>query len=135
MKVIDIQENLNAIISMVDHAEKFVVIVSPFSDLTGWEKLKTAINNAAERGVEVRYYVRKGEGYNGIEGLKVILNEVPGLHAKMFYSEKEALISSGNLDSRPDINWVCRLDKHEEIEELLKFFKNHIEPAAQRYGA
>jgi phosphatidylserine/phosphatidylglycerophosphate/cardiolipin synthase-like enzyme len=133
MKVTDIKENLNAIISMVEQAEKFVVIVSPFSNLSGWEELKTAINDATEREVDVRYYVRKGEGYNGIEELKVRLYEVPGLHAKMFYSEKEALISSGNLDSRPDINWVCRLDRDEEAEELSMFFRNYIEPAAELY--
>ena len=134
MELVDIKDNLNAILSMVEQADKFMVIVSPFSDLSGWDQLRSAINRATERGVEVKYYVRKGEGYTGIEGLKVNLFEVPGLHAKMFYSEKEALVSSGNLSSRPDINWVCRLDKEYEKEELLMFFRRYIEPLAIKFN-
>jgi hypothetical protein len=83
--------------------------------------------------VEVRYYVREGEGYTGIEGLKVNLFEVPKLHAKMFYSEKEALVSSGNLSSRPDINWVCRLDTQKEVEELMVFFEQNIKSVARMF--
>ncbi len=133
MKIVEIEENLNTITSLIEHAEKFIVIVSAFNDLSGWDKLIHVINEATERGVEVRYYVREGEGYTGIEGLKVNLFEVPKLHAKMFYSEKEALVSSGNLSSRPDINWVCRLDTQKEVEELMVFFEQNIKSVARMF--
>ncbi len=133
MKFIEIEENLNSIVALVENAEKFLVLVSPFNDLSGWDKLRSAIDKATERGVRVNYYVREGEGYTGIEGLKVNLFEVPKLHAKMFYSEKEALISSGNLSSRPDINWVCRLDTQEEVEELLEFYEEKIKSEARMF--
>ena len=135
MKYVDMEENLNTIISLVEKADDYIVLVSPFNDLSGsWDKLKNAINEAAKRGVKVDYYVREGEGYTGIEGINVNLYEVPKLHAKMFYSEKDALISSGNLTSRPDINWVCMLETKEEFNELHSFFENYIKPNAISYN-
>jgi sugar-specific transcriptional regulator TrmB len=133
MKIVTIEENMNSIISLIENAEKFLVIVSPFNDFAGWDNLRKAIDSASERGVPVNYYVREGEGFNGIEGLNVKLFEVSLLHAKMFFSEKEALISSGNLTSRPDINWVCKLDKQEEYNDLIKFFEQYIKQSAQPF--
>ncbi len=134
MKFIEIEENLNTIISLIENAEKSIVIVSPFNDFSGWDNLRSAIDKATERGIIVNYYVREGEGFNGIEGLKVNLFEVPKLHAKMFYSEKEALISSGNLTSGSDINWVCRLDTQEEVEELYEFYEEKIKSVARLFN-
>ncbi len=134
MKFIDIKENYNSIISLVESAEKFLVLVSPFNDFEGWDRLKNSINNATERGVDVQYYVREGEGYNGMEGLKVNLFEVPGLHAKMYRSEKETYISSGNLTKDTNINWYIKLDSEEEVKEIVEqFYKKLILPAAVPY--
>ena len=131
MKFIEIEENLNSIISLVENAGKFLIIISPFNEYKGWGKLLNAINDATKRGIEVKYYVREGEGYNGMEGLNVNLFEVPGLHAKMYQSEKDTFISSGNLTSRPDINWYIKLDTEEEIKELVEqFYEKLILPVA-----
>ncbi len=131
MKFIEIEENLNSIISLVENAEKFLILISPFNEYKGWEKLLNAINDAAKRGVEVKYYVREGEGYNGMEGLKVNLFEVPGLHAKMYQSEKETYISSGNLTNDTNINWYIKLDEQEEINEIVEqFYEKLILPVA-----
>ncbi len=129
MKFIEINKNNSTLVSLIDNAEKFVVIVSPYNDFSKLNELKNAINSATDRGVEVNYYVREGEGFNGMEGLKVNLFEVAKLHAKIFFSENEAYISSGNLISRPDINWLCRLNTQEELDELITFFENTIKPS------
>jgi hypothetical protein len=128
MKILNPAENIASIISMIENAKKFVVIVSPFNDLTGWDKLKKAINKASENNIDVSYYVRAGEGSKGMEGLNVKIFEVPTLHAKMFFNESEALISSGNLTNRPDINWVYSLNSLNEYEELISFFEVYIKP-------
>ena len=44
------------------HAKEFVVLVTPHTNQEGWDKLKTAINDAAKRGVDVYYYATNGEG-------------------------------------------------------------------------
>jgi len=136
MKFIDIKENLNAIISLVENADEYLILISPFNDFEGWDKLKNAINDATKRGVDVKYYVREGEGYNGMKGLKVNLFEVPGLHAKLYQSEKETFISSGNLTNDININWYIKLDTEEEIKEIVEeFYEKLILPVAVPFKA
>ena len=66
-----------------------------------------------------------------MKGLNVKLYEVPGLHAKMYQSEKETYISSGYLTNDTNINWHIKLDKPEEIQELTnKFYEEQIVPIA-----
>ncbi len=136
MKFINIEDNFKVMVSLIEEADVFIVLVSPFNDLNGWDILKDAINNAVERGVDVKYYVREGEGFNGIEGLKVKLYEVPGLHAKLYQSEKETFISSGNLTNDTNINWYIKLDKQHEIDEISsEFYEKQIIPVAIEYKA
>jgi hypothetical protein len=126
MKILKPSNNILSVISLIENAKKFVVLVSPYTNLEGWDKLKNAINNATKRGVEISYYVREGEGLKGTEGLNVTTYEVPMLHAKMFFSENNAIISSFHLKNNQDINWAYILDYPEEYNQLVTFFKNHI---------
>ncbi len=130
MRILNPSYNISSIVSLVENAKKFVVIVSPYSYLEGWDKLKSVINNASEKGVEVSYYVRKKEGLKGLEGLNVKAYEVPTLHAKMFFSEIEAIISSFHLMNNQDINWACVLDFPEEYNDMVNFFELYIKSAA-----
>lgn len=130
MKILKPEENISSVISLINKAKEFVVIVSPFNSLAGWDELINAINEAGNR-IRVSYYVRKDEGKNGIEEINVDVYEVPLLHAKMFFSESEALISSGNLTNRPDINWFCKLNEV-EYDEITVFFDRHIKPSASQ---
>ena len=126
MKVLNPKDNINCIISMIENAKKFVVIVSPYSYLEGWDKLKNAINQASLNGIEISYYVREEEGLKGLEGLNVNVYQVPMLHAKMFFSEKEAIITSFHLMHNQDINWACLLDFPDEYNDLVNFFESNI---------
>ena len=130
MRILNPSENIVSITSMIERANKFVVIVSPYSNLKGWDKLKNAINEASDKGVEVSYYVRQGEGLKGLEGLNVTIHEVPMLHAKMFFSEREAIISSFHLMNNQDINWAFVLNFPDEYNELVKFFELNVKAAA-----
>jgi hypothetical protein len=133
MPILNPLENISSIISLVENAKKFVVIVSPYSNLTGWDKLKNAINNASQKNIEVSYYVREGEGSKGIEELNVKVYEVPMLHSKMFFNESEAIITSFHLMNNPDINWAFLLNNPEEYKELINFFEQYIKPLAKSY--
>jgi phosphatidylserine/phosphatidylglycerophosphate/cardiolipin synthase-like enzyme len=130
MKILNPSENINSIVRLIDNAEKFVVMVSPFTNLKGWDNLRNALLKAPSRGVPVSYYVRGGEGRKGLEGLDLTLFEVPMLHAKMFFSEKEAIISSFHLLYNEDINWAWTMDYPVEYNELVKFFEAVIKPHA-----
>jgi phosphatidylserine/phosphatidylglycerophosphate/cardiolipin synthase-like enzyme len=130
MKLVNPIESIDTIISVIENAKEFVVLVSPYTDLNGWENLKNAINNASAKGVKIHYYVRKEEGVPGTEELNVTLFEVPDLHSKMFYSEDSAVIGSAHLKYNEDINWTYILDKPTEYDEMKDFFEKNIKPVA-----
>ena len=129
MKLVEPTESINTIISVIEEAKEFVILVSPYTDLVGWENLKDAINSADKRGVEVLYYVREEEGVPGTEDLNISLFEVPNLHSKMFFSESEAVIGSAHLKYNEDINWTYILDQN-EYNEMKSFFEKNIKPLA-----
>lgn len=134
MTILNPSENITSIISLIENAKKFVVIVSPFNDLAGWDKLINAINTASKNNIDVTYFVREGEGSTGIKELNVKIYEVPLLHAKMFFTESEAIISSGNLTNHPDINWAYVLNNPQEYKDLINFFELYIIPLAKPFG-
>lgn len=130
MKILEPAENINRLVALIHDAEDFVVLVSPYTDMKGWEPLSDAINNAVMRGLEVSYYVRKEVGVPGTEGLKADIYEVPGLHAKMFFNEKEAMIASFHLRNNDDINWAYILTGPDEYDQMTGFFEKNIKPVA-----
>lgn len=130
MKVLEPEESIPAITLLVQNAAKFVRIVSPYSYLEGWEQLVHAINEAFRNGIDVSYFVREEVGLDGLEKIEAAVYEVPDLHAKMFFSEKEAIISSFHLMNNSDINWACRLEYPGEYNDLAGFFEKYIKPVA-----
>jgi len=133
MKILDPSENISRITFLIEEAKEYVVLVSPYTDLCGWDNLIDAINNAFKRGVEVSYYVREEVGIEGTEVLNASIFEVPNLHAKMFFSEKEAMIGSFHLRNNDDINWAYVLDYPKEYDDLKNFFEENIKPISISY--
>ena len=133
MKIVNPSESIDTIVSVIDSAKEFVILVSPYTNLEGWGNLKDAINNASKRGIKVSYYVREEEGVPGTEELDVTIYEVPNLHSKMFYSESKAVIGSAHLKYNEDINWTYVLDLPKEYAEMKNFFETNIKPSAVAY--
>ncbi len=133
MKILDPLENFSKITELIKNAEEFVVLVSPYTALEGFDSLIEAINNTNERNVKTSYYVREDVGIEGTDVLNVDIYEVPGLHAKMFFSEKEAIIGSYHLKNTDEINWGYVLDYPEEYNEMKDFFEKQIKKLAVPY--
>jgi len=133
MKILDPSENFSKITELIKNAEEFVVLVSPYTALEGFDSLIEAINNTNERNVKTSYYVREDVGIEGTDVLNVDIYEVPGLHAKMFFSEKEAIIGSYHLKNTDEINWGYVLDYPEEYNEMKDFFEKQIKKLAVPY--
>ncbi len=133
MKILDPSENFSKITELIKNAEEFVVLVSPYTALEGFDSLIEAINNTTERNVKTSYYVREDVGIEGTDVLNVDIYEVPGLHAKMFFSEKEAIIGSYHLKNTDEINWGYVLDYPEEYNEMKDFFEKQIKKLAVPY--
>ena len=86
-----------------------------------------------KKNIEVAYYVREGEGTKGLEDLNIKIYEVPMLHAKMFFNESTAIISSFHLLNNQDINWAFVLNEPEEYMGLVNFFETYIKPLAKPF--
>lgn len=94
----------NHALRLINDAEKVVVLITPY--FTPWEHLRFAIENARVRGVEVILVLRGGDkakenaataAYYVQRGVKVLYLE--RLHAKLYISEKTAMLTSMNLVS------------------------------------
>lgn len=130
MNILDPKDNIVRIISLVESAKEFIVFVSPYNFLEGWDELKEAINDALAKGIKISWYVRGGEGSSGLEEINVNVYEVPLLHVKMFFSESEAIFSSFHLMNNPDINWAWVLDYPGEYDDAVGFFETFIQASS-----
>lgn len=90
-------------------AQKHLVLVSPYVQLDGYRTLLRDLKNALKRNVQVRLVVRSKDfstkqqdvaasaDINELRSMGLKLFEVKDLHAKVYLSEKAALVTSLNL--------------------------------------
>ncbi len=119
------------IIQLVHDAQERLYLVSPYHDWGDWGHLTGALDTAIRRRVDVTLVYRKGnEGKNKaaldwFRDRKAATVAVDSLHAKIYISEKVALLTSMNLYlySQNNSREVCvRFDQSErEHIELLNY--------------
>lgn len=120
-----------AIEQMVDRAEAIVVLITPY--FKPWEGLVKALARARLRGVQVRLLIREDDDDSAIRAgplgkAGVIVQKLERLHAKIYITEKQAMVTSANLYAPMEReSWDVALcfDKnldpinYEEIEKLV----------------
>jgi hypothetical protein len=120
MKLIKPAEIAAKIMTIIDEAEKELIIISPYNNLSGWTKLINKIKKAQSRGVDIKWYSRKNNvDLNNAEEVRKNLGIVPilidDLHAKM---------SKISDDKSLDLGFIT--ETKEEYEEIRSFYKKHI---------
>lgn len=139
MKLIKPAEISAKIMTLIDEAEKELVIVSPYNNLTGWNKLINRIKKAQSKGVDISWYTRKNnvEKNNSDEvrsiGIEPVL--VDDLHAKIYMNEDYAIVTSMNMskisdEKSIDIGYIT--ESKAEYDELNKTFLKHIKSASSK---
>ncbi len=119
MEVISGTEISGQVVKLIESAREHLVLVSPYFD--PWERLDTAIRGAySHHGVKVRLLVRGGKDRDAQESksrsLRTFGVEVAfltKLHAKIYVSESQAIVTSLNLLESSALNsWeiAMRLD-------------------------
>lgn len=91
------------VIALIEGARKYVVLVTPYFD--PWPRLTTAIKAArAQHGVRVRLLLRGGEDKAKqdekaaeLRAFGVEVSFLERLHAKIYLSESQAIVTSMNL--------------------------------------
>jgi len=84
--------------------EKFFAI-TPYIDLSSWSKILINLENAIRRGIQIKFFFReiKDKDYYVLSNLGIELNQIEGLHTKLYLNEEEIIVSSMNLYEYSDL--------------------------------
>src|SRR5690606_7364671 len=118
-------------LTLIDEADKNVIIVSPYCRFQKWYKLKEKLNSLQSRGIDIEFYIREGESdtFNEVYFLGIFTMEVKGHHCKIYMNEKYAIVSYMNLVRSSEINSIeiaYKTESHKEYLELLQFVNQSI---------
>ena len=96
MKIIPPYQITSEILNTINQAEKYIVLVSPYVNFTNWDRIKQDLINAMKRGVKVEFFTRfdsnNSQSWEQIELLGIQPKLIKNLHAKLYYSEKSAIV-------------------------------------------
>jgi len=143
VKIVHGTEIAAAMVGMVEEAEQVLVLISPYFD--PWEHLSAAIKNAAVgRRVSTTLVVRGGDDRDKqakhaepFREYSVTVAYLSRLHAKIYFNEKRAFITSLNLLKSSALgSWEVgvMLDREADrlgYEEVLLSAKNIFDLTAQ----
>jgi hypothetical protein len=131
MQIIKPLEIAGKIMSLISESKKYVVIVSPYYKMNYWVKLNRVIEEAKARKVAFFFFVRKGEWSSIAEVERIGYDpiEIENLHAKIYFNEKEAILTSMNLNvssdnNSIDIGMITQTEK--EFADVFAFYEDNI---------
>lgn len=134
MRTIKPAEISGKIISLIDEADKELVVISPCNDFGHWEKLSARLKKAVDRGIKISFFVRKdSENRKALSELNIPVYYVERLHAKIFLNEKQAILTSMNLAETSDkfsIDFGIETENFEEFEEVKQTYLPFIQKNA-----
>lgn len=132
MEVINPNEIGSKISTLISEAREKFVAISPYIDIKTWKKIITNIERAVKRGVKVEVYYRDindRRDYDMLLKLGVYLYQINGLHTKMYFNEKQMIVTSMNFYEYSDLNTKeigILYDDQSSYGKLLIYFQQHI---------
>ncbi len=131
MELIQPAEISGKIMTIIDQAKEYIIIVSPYNKISNWDKLLKRLDQAKQNGIKIEWFIRKGvEGNdNEIRRLGIIPIEVENLHSKIYLNERNAIVTSMNLHFYSDNNSIdigYEIKEKDKHFEILEFIDNYI---------
>ncbi len=129
------QDVSGQLIAIIDQAQKYVVMVTPYLKFDGWENLTRAIERAAARRVDVTFVVRSDEKQvesSAVDWLisnKVKVRCLSRLHAKVYLNESVVMVSSMNTHSSSALNNLeiaMMVRDPAEAQEVRSYVSEHL---------
>jgi hypothetical protein len=130
MELIQPAEISGKIMTLIDQAKEEIIIVSPYNKFKYWKKLTQRIDKAKQRGVKIKWYIRKNVE-NNVEQIRQIgiePIEIENLHCKLYLNEQHAVVTSMNLHeysdtSSIDIGYlITEEDKYKELTDFIDVY-------------
>jgi len=135
MKIIPPYQISSEILNLINQAEKYIVLVSPYVDFKNWGGIKQEIEKAKQRGIKIefitRHDVNNSKSWEQIEALGIKPKLVRNLHAKLYYNEKNGIVTSMNLLTSSKLSAIefgSIYDTEDEIQQLKYFVKQFLVP-------
>lgn len=133
MKIVPPHKVTAQLLDIIHEAEQQLILVSPYVDFTSWQKPVTAIKSAMARGVKVTFYIRSNQdsqtSRDHVQRLGLTPVLVENLHAKMYLSEKDGILTSMNLLRYSDSNSIeigTQVEQPAELQELHRIVDRFI---------
>ncbi|MBU8896957.1 hypothetical protein KRR26_15160 [Corallococcus sp. M34] len=144
-RLINTEDTISRLLSLIRDARDRVVLVSPYTTLAAEDRVGRALSEALARKVKVMLFVREDDQTqprkDWLEALQPLLKAglklygVPGLHAKLYLSESTALVTSLNLLASSFLNTIevglCS-DEKEAVKQAEAFIQREILPHARQ---
>lgn len=127
MQLIKLSEISSKIMSLIDEAEQRFVAVSPYVKISKWDKMKKKLSSLAHRRIACYVYVRDGEplALDELKAIGIVPYTVRNLHCKLYFNEKEAIVTSMNLLYSSEVNSIeiaYATTTKDEYDEIIHFF-------------
>jgi len=135
MKIIPPYQITSEILNLINDANEYLILVSPYVNFNNWDRIKVDISNAIKRGVKIQFYARLDnenfKTWEQIEELGIKPKLIRNLHAKVYFNEKSGIVTSMNLLTSSNLNAIefgSIYHTEDELSELQSFVKKHLEP-------
>lgn len=131
MKFIPPLEISAKIMTLIEEAEKEIILVSPYVSISGWTKMKKCLERAVKRDVKITFFARENatQDLSFIKQIGIELILVRDLHAKLYLNENYGIITSQNISQYSDTNSIdvgYVTEKTSERKELVDFVNKYI---------
>jgi hypothetical protein len=131
MKIIKPKLISGEIMDLIEQANEKMVIVSPYYHINKWEKLLHSLDKMKRRKVAAEFYAREDaiECIKEVEAIGFQPYLIKRLHAKVYFNEKQAIVSSMNLDFRSDnqsLDIAMITENEGEYNDVIQYFDQFI---------
>jgi hypothetical protein len=127
------------IMTLMDEATRRMIIVSPYFNISQWQKLLHRLEAMQRRNIEVMCYVREHavESIEEVQHAGLAPMVIEGLHTKLYMNDHCAIVSSMNLSEisdRHSLDIALKTENEQEYAQLLRYYSVYIAPAARSAG-
>lgn len=131
MKFIPPLEISSKIMTLIEESNKELILVSPYVEISKWDKMKKCLERAVNRKVKITFIARKNakQDLSFLEQIGINLILINDLHAKLYLNENYGILTSQNIVYYSDINSIdiaYQTDNALERKELVGFVNKYI---------
>lgn len=131
MKFIPPLEIASKIMTLIEESNKELILISPYVELSKWNKMKKCLDRAVKRGVSITFVARKNakQDLSFLQHPNINLILVNDLHAKLYLNEKYAIVTSQNIVYYSDVNSIdiaYKTVNNDQRNELIEFIDKYV---------